>query len=129
MIDSVKQNIIQLDYGWNAQSLVVFIPGISLLVQKIKSAHIYANLKETYTSGKQLTLLLASKEYAQLDKMHKWHSLGSLVQTIVFVTLGIMCNPLFFVPSVFSLYEMHISSKGLTHKFVLHEDNKLEIQR
>lgn len=125
---TIKQNIIDMEYGWKKpQSLIILVPGLSLIFQKIQTSHLLNILKETYQTSDQSSALINSREYKKLDSIYQWHVLGSLIQTISLVALSIW-NPVFLVPAAFSTYEMFVSAKGLTREVVVPNGGQLRIK-
>lgn len=113
---SIKQSISNINYGWNLPSLMVFVPGLSLLVQKIKTADITARIVSNlpdpancdevddpdnqsianysqYLANFSSSLQAAKgtvKSDPDLIKMYKWHAIGGVVQLVaLFVLLSI----------------------------------------
>jgi hypothetical protein len=115
---TIKQSIIEMEYGWKKpRSLIILVPGLSLIFQKIQVSHLISTLKASYQKPDQFSALLNSREYAKLDTIYKWHTLGSLIQTISLLALTTL-NPVFLLPAAFSIYEMYASAEGITHKVI-----------
>lgn len=122
MLDNITQKLIGLEYGWNrVGTLVVFIPGVSLITHKLKTA----DLRRTIENGWYDPASRINFDDARfLDNVHEWHILGSLVQTVSSIALGILVNPVFLVPSFVAMYEVVSASMSYkTHKLRLNEAN------
>lgn len=103
MFDRLRDKIVNLDYSWNnLASYVVFVPGVSLLVEKIK----LADLK--IPSFELTTQVLTDKpiiedvtgfeqENKKVISLFRGHLIGSLSQMAV---SGLIVMP--FAPSVFT---------------------------
>ena len=103
-IQSITQSIVDTKYGWaQPGSLIVLVPIMSLIFQKIQVAHIQETL-----SGypvEQMESLRQSLEFKKLDTIYAWHTLGSLIQTIVLLALS-RIYPLFLIPASCAIYEL-----------------------
>ena len=95
-----------------------------MIFQKIQVSHLINTLKASYQRPDQA---LNSREYTKLDIINTLHAVGSLIQTISLLALTTL-NPIFLLPAAFSIYEMYVSSKGITHK-VIQLDGQLHIVR
>lgn len=122
---SIKQTIINTDYGWNKPlSFIVLVPGASLIFQKIQVAHLISTLNLIYQKPDQFRALINSREYAKLDTLYQWHYVGSLIQIITLLVLSKL-NPLFLLPTAISIYEQHCSNKR-NHR-IIQVDNRMVI--
>lgn len=124
---SIKQHILEMEYGFNRpKSLVVLIPGVSLIFLQIQASALRQTLNETYTKLDELSALSENPAYAKLDTIHTWHALGSLAQVILLLFLSTF-HPLCLIPAAFSFYELYSSSRGVTREVVV-TDGKLHIK-
>lgn len=104
-INAIKEGALNIEYGWSHPgSLVVLVPGLSLLVQKIQSAHILEVLKTTYPKSEQIVQKLSSPEYKKLGAMYDWHHVGSGIQCVALLALSAV-TPWVLLPTCFSLYQ------------------------
>jgi hypothetical protein len=114
MFNSLHQYIINGDYGnvyspltWNMQTLTVFIPGVSLMIQKIKISDISRILKDRYKEPIcSIPEMLKDHSYRKLENICEWHVLGSVTQIIYLFVLSLF-NPLFFIPCTCSFYNLY----------------------
>lgn len=114
---NIQQNIIDMDYCWNRKTLVLLVPGVSLIIQKIQTSHLLDILRSTYKKSDQFKDLLNSREHVKLETVCGMHTLGSLVQIISLLFLTHF-NFLFLAPIAFSIYEMYSSSKGIMREVI-----------
>ncbi len=112
---TIRQNIINTEYGFDKPKslVVVLVPIVSLIFKKIQVSNLMSTLKATYTRPVQFSDLLDSREYTKIGTLHKWHAVGSLIQTISLLSL-LTINPLFLIPAAFSMYELLNSVKGIS---------------
>ena len=111
---NIRQSIESIDYAWTKpQTYLVFVPGLSLLIQKIQFANILPLTKYV-----QLLPLPNNAEFPQptpdedaktrhFINICKWHLRGSLVQiaasTIAIKTLAL---PIFSLLAIVAGFEM-----------------------
>lgn len=122
---SIRQKIANIEYGFNPASLVVLVPGLSLIVQKIQSSQLLDTLRANYSEPAQASALLASREYAKLDTVFKYHVTGSFIQTIFFAALSAL-HPLFVVPTLLAAYGSY-SAVNSHHLEIIMANNRLSI--
>ena len=118
MLNNIGQRIVSLEYGINKiGTLVIFVPIVSLITHKLKTSDFQKKIdnavQENQGNPDLLMVWLNSREFVQLDEVNKWHALGGIVQTIFFVALGILINPVFLIPSFFAMYEAYSAANGL----------------
>lgn len=120
-LNAIRQNIISMEYGFTKpKSLVVLIPVVSLIFQKIQvSEHMLTLNTASNTSYEYWAV--DNPQHLKLDSIYKWHGIGSLIQTIILVSL-LTFHPLFLIPTVFSIYEMYTCSKGITHTLHMNQN-------
>jgi hypothetical protein len=105
--------MIHIDYGFhNPQSLIVLVPVVSLIVEKQQVSHLQEKLNTNYAKPEQFRDFLKSREVIQLDRIFKWHALGSLVQMIGLLALSFFFPIALFLTFV-PIYEAYYSSKGI----------------
>lgn len=117
MINQIYEKICDLDYGVNKiESLVVFIPGISLIIFKVKTAG-FLNVLKDYNEinsdahGRHMKRTLTGRDWEYKRTVDVWHQLGSLIQTITFVALAIIIKPIFIIAAGLSIYEIYCANK------------------
>jgi hypothetical protein len=121
---TIKESIFNINYGFGEpKSLIIFVPIVSLIVQKIQISDLIDTLKNTYKTPYQFVDLKKSFDYGKLKTIYKWHALGSLIQTISLLFL-LTFNPLFLIPAAFSIHEFYRSFNGIVHEVIHMEDGK-----
>src|SRR5262245_41005888 len=114
MLNNVCQKLNNLEYGINKiDTLVIFVPAISLITHKLKTADLQKKIENIFQGNPDLGAVLNSKEFDQLDKVNKLHALGGIVQMISFIALGVLLNPVFLIPCFFAMYEACSAANGL----------------
>lgn len=92
-INSIFQRIEDIDYAWEKpESYVVFIPGLSILVQQIQSGNFIAN-RAMHPDILNVLQMSPAQQKQEADKVnlqsHKcskwcqWHSRGAIVQMAI----------------------------------------------
>lgn len=99
MLSRITQSIQSMDYDWKKpQTYLVFVPGISLLIQKVQMAHILPLSNEEVTGENAARLNTQTKRFVQICK---WHYGGSMTQLIIAIIASkiLLASPLvlFFV--------------------------------
>lgn len=121
--NSIRQKIADIDYGFNLQTLIVLVPGLSLLAQKIKVQSILRFAEQNNPVN-----FIGSRESAQIDHVYKWHAIGSAIQIAVFGLLTkvypLPSDPrvsLFAIPCLLALYQFQNALLGyLGDRTVIH---------
>lgn len=81
ILSKLTQSIQSIDYDWKKpQTYLVFIPGLSLLIQKVQMAHILPLSNEEVTGENAARLNAQTKRFVQICK---WHYGGSMTQLII----------------------------------------------
>lgn len=113
---AIRQSILDMEYRLdNRQSFLLLCPGVSLICEKIQIAALINKVESTYNNPSQTDDVLNSHEFAQINKIYKWHIYGSLIQTITTLFLAAI-HPLFLVPAAVAFFEACYSFDGLTHQ-------------
>jgi hypothetical protein len=136
ILSVIKQNLKNIDYAWdNPQTYLVFVPGLSLAIQKIqiatvlplKTENLFKSLQKHWKPEckENLTLLMQennerSKKFAAICK---WHLTGSLVQMLVSaVAVKFFAAPLLSIFLMISAYELGDTFvKALTNQMTIIE--------
>jgi|694.fasta_scaffold04683_7 hypothetical protein len=114
-VSNLRQSIINMQYGWTKPAtLVVLIPVVSLIVQRMQLNHL-----------QQAQDIQRKSKIDRLDTINKWHTFGSLIQTICLIALSFF-YPLLLVPAAISIIQMYASSRGLVHQEIIHVGNNDE---
>lgn len=82
---AIKQQIIAMDYGRNVQSLIVLVPSLSLVVQRMQINAILRTIENNYLH--RPLDVLTSHEFTKITNIYKWHVIGSAIQAIAFALL------------------------------------------
>ena len=78
---NIVQNLKNIDYAWTKpQAYVVFIPGLSLLVQKIQLASVLPLSQDAITPENAARMDVESRRFANICK---WHLRGSMAQLMI----------------------------------------------
>jgi hypothetical protein len=99
----IENKLAHLEYGPNFQSLIVLIPGISLIAQRIQNSHLRSNI-EANKYDEQIFY----REGRKLQTLGLYHCVGDLVQTIALLALAAI-NPLFMLPAILPIYGLWTS--------------------
>lgn len=114
--ESVKKNVIAMEYKLvSLQSLILLIPGVSLIAKKIHEAHLFDLIKKNHPTSSKMAALLGSREYNKLDTIYKGHAIGSTIQLVALVALSLFMHPFFLLFAAFAAYEFYSSFRGLTN--------------
>lgn len=111
-LQAIKQSLVDIEYGWNAGSLVVLVPGLSLLVQKMQRAQLIESLKSQNFSVEQSQSFYNSREFKKLDTIAYVHAVGSMIQLAAFIVLSTM-TPYALIPAAVSLYQLYTCSSDI----------------
>ena len=93
---------IRNDYGCNIQTGLVLIPGISLIVQKVRAA---TKIRLVEAGGPYEKNFQETSYYKKLLMDYKWHFIGSAIQAIAFSTLMWRYSPWFAFPFLIAAYQ------------------------
>lgn len=126
-IGSIKQKFEQMNYGCSTHTLILLVPAVSLLAQKLQVAQLFRVLKENYRQPSTLQALFGSREYKKLNSVFRWHAIGSLIQVVSLIALA-RFSPLFLIPAAISMYELYSALKGICHE-VIYFNGGLHIHR
>jgi hypothetical protein len=120
--ESIKQNLANIDYAWNKlETYVVFIPGLSLVVQKIQLAAVLPWINgEVINPQNADQANLKSRKFLNICK---WHLRGSMVQIMVsLIAIKLFALPTFSWVSLLATYEMvDTLAKGIINRVTLYE--------
>ncbi len=118
---ALKQQIIAMDYGRNVQSLVVLIPGLSFVVQRLQINAILRTIENNYLH--RPLDILNCHEFAQITNIYKWHAIGSAIQTVAFTILLKPFPKAFVIPFWLALGQLLYATSGYVGL-----DTKIEYQ-
>ena len=124
---SIKQKINTIDYSWNQPSTyAVFVPGLSLLVQKIKFNDLLPLQHQSKILGSKdiNDKKLGDIESRKFINICKWHLRGSMFQVVASLALLNMYrkNNYLLVPAILATYEMMDTLlKGLNNRVTVCE--------
>ena len=119
----VKQKLANIDYSWTKpKTYVVFVPGLSLIIQKIQFAKVLPLivLDSMKDSEKARAADFKSRKFATICK---WHLLGSITQSIAcIIVVNVFALPLFSLLGLIPSYELvNTLSKTLLNKATICE--------
>lgn len=81
VLSNITQSLKNIDYDWTKpQTYFVFIPGLSLLVQKIQLASVLPLINDVITPENAVQLNAESRKFANICK---WHLRGSMTQLLI----------------------------------------------
>jgi hypothetical protein len=110
MFERIREGMAKIEYGCNLQSLVVFVPVLSLIALKAQKSYLLNESQKTkYATPEQVLPV-----FDRLNIAPCYHIVGTLIQTITLLALTTLLHPLFLVPCFCSLYEMLISIRQLS---------------
>ncbi len=109
----------KIDYSWNKpQTYLVLVPGLSLLIEKIKSTNLKPFINNDW-NNKSVAPNEKSKEFAN---MCKWHLRGSLIQMACIGAITVYALPLFSLLSLLPICEaLYTYSIAMSNPVVIHE--------
>lgn len=107
---TIRQGLENIDYAWTEpKTYLVFVPGLSLLIQKIQ----LANTLPLIQSVTQENVIQADLESRKFANICKWHLRGSMIQIIVgsilitsAIAIQMFTIPLFSLLTILATYEM-----------------------
>lgn len=105
-ISNIKQKLESVDYVWTKpQTYLVFIPGISLVIQKIQLANTLPLINNNLTTLQNVAQADAkSRKFANICK---WHLRGSMVQILASViAIKFFAVPIFLLLAILATYEL-----------------------
>lgn len=113
--ENIRNKLVKIEYGKsNPSTYMVFIPVLSLIVQKIQMAHLLplknAQNQGSYSQQNSISL--------KLINVCKWHLRGSMVQTVACIVASkIYKLPIFSIIGILAMYEiLDTGFKALTNK-------------
>lgn len=100
----IRQQLADIDYAWTKpQTYLVFIPGLSLMIQKIQ----FANTLPLITNVTQHNVVQADAKSRKFANICKWHLRGSLIQIIATIlAVKTFAVPLFSTLAIIATYEL-----------------------
>lgn len=102
-IHSIREKLENIDYGWSKpQSYLIFVPGLSLLIQKVQLAQILPLREEDdVTAENHFQVDLNTKKFVEI---HKWHLRGSAIQLMASIMAIQACSlPIFSLIALLSM--------------------------
>lgn len=101
---NIRQNLENIDYSWNKpQTYLVFVPGLSLIIQKIQFSKVLPLIDDVTPSNIQE----AASKSKKFTEICKWHLRGSLIQlTVALIAIHIFAIPFFSLIVIFAGCEL-----------------------
>lgn len=120
VFSSVTQSLRNIDYDWTKpQTYFVFIPGLSLLVQKIQLASALPLSNDPITPENAVRLDAESRKFANICK---WHLRGSMTQLAI---AAIVAKTLLTVP--FSLFFVSLTAYEMLDTLITSLRNRIQL--
>ncbi len=101
---NIRQDLAAIDYdGTKLQTYLVFVPGLSLIIQKIQMANTLP-LNNNLTTQNAAQIDAQSRKFANICK---WHLRGAMIQMIATViAVKVFAAPIFLVLTLLAMYEL-----------------------
>ena len=106
MFERIREGMAKIEYGYNLQSLIVFVPGLSLIALKVQRSYLLNESQKTKYATHQQAIAVSDSRSEKLETAACYHIAGTSIQAITLLALTTLLHPLFLVPCLCSLYEM-----------------------
>ena len=122
---NIRQSLENIDYSWTKpQTYLVFVPGLSLLIQKIQLASTLPLIDDANVTPQNMQEAAAKSR--KFTDICKWHLRGSMIQMIaaVIATKVFVARlfPLIAIFAALAAFEMvDTISQGIKNKPTLYE--------
>jgi hypothetical protein len=116
----IRQSLENIDYAWaKSQTYLVFVPGLSLIIQKIQ----LANTLPLINNVTQQNMTQADEKLRKFANICKWHLRGSMTQIAASViAIKVFAIPLFSLLAILATYELvDTLVKSLRNSITLYE--------
>lgn len=128
MISNIKQSIQNIEYELkNPQSYLVFVPGISLIIQKIKCAHLHELIKQSIDIISPTNTCVSNLYTKKFIHICQWHYFGALTQqtasilAIKHLALTTLTAPIIKVLAALTLVQFIYASYQALQKMTIAE--------